>query len=122
MAFLNGFDIGNNLTVDWGSNWISNAVKSYFSGMAFDQKPTDFGTPYSTSGPAKCFYAGMDLNRTPYAFGSFNVALTDRYKVRGYKGFVEASTRSKLLRPGDNGIEISYYNLDQQRVVFIISY
>jgi hypothetical protein len=122
MAFVDGFDIGSNLTTDWGSNRISNAVKSYSSGEAFDQKPLVFGGPYSTSGPAKTFYLGFDMARTSPVFGTIYVSAPNRYVVRGYIGTIEASTRSRLLRPGDNGIDISYFNLDQQRITFIISY
>jgi hypothetical protein len=122
MAFTDGFDIGNNLIVDWASNYISSALKVYAPGFSFDQELIDFGDPYISRSPLKCFYSGLDAVRNSIESGNTYLPDIKRYKITGYNGAVEASTLSRLLRPEDNGVDISFFNLDQQREIFIANY
>lgn len=118
-TYTNGLDLGD-VSFNLGSVYTSNLNKSYLSGFIHENL-FDFAGPYSSSGPAKTFYIGMDTSFSGLDIGSTYIPSPVRYKVN-QMGTVEASMQSRILQPGDNGIDLSYFNMDQQRAVLFMNY
>ena len=122
MANTNGFDITGNLTVDYGSGYLANNLaKSFVEGFNFNSNPISIGTPYASSAPPKAFSGGQAIT-VVIDFGSDYVADIKRYRLFAGQGTIEASSQSRLLRPGDTGVDISFFNLDKQNETFIANY
>jgi len=122
MAFLDGFDVPR-VSQDLASNYSSSGgVKSYAPGVVISSHPVDLSTPYTSSAAPKSFSPGFITVAQMLNTGTIYLEDSNRYKIFAYRGAVEASTLSRLLRPGDNGVDISWLNLEEQKQTVIQNY
>jgi len=122
MAFIDGFDVPKASQVFATNYSSSGGIKSYAPGVVISSHTVDLGISYTSSAAPKAFSSGFVLVFQTLTAGTIYLENTYRYKLFAYRGAVEASTLSRLLRPGDNGIDVSWLNMDEQRQSIFSSY
>ena len=121
IVYTDGFDVPR-VSQDFATNYSSSGgIKSYAPGVAISSHTVDMGIPYVSSAAPKAFSSGFAVVFQTLTAGTIYMGDFYRYKLFT-QGAVEASTLSRLLRPGDNGIDVSWLNMDEQKQSIFVSY
>ena len=121
MGFDPGINVGLPATA-LGSSYVNFATSAVFmDGLAVDNPEVDLATTCIADSGGTIFVDGLDVGTIDVDLGLLYVADDYLPKVF-YPGVKIADYRSRLLRPGDTGKDISFLNQRSQLFSRIINH